>query len=222
MQASARRCSIGRAEIIKSGHETHRHRGRKRLRNPRAAFGARMPQPYIDALYKRLQRRGALYRDCVRMVTNDRNIYGASMVAAGDADALVTGVTRAYGAALERCAHGAGSATRPASHRRDAHLHQGPRDLRRRHQRARDADSRKNWRTSRSRRPASHGVSAIRRAWPCSPIRPSGFRRSERSQRLVEAVQILDQRGVDFEYDGEMARTWRSIARRWRSIRSAA
>ena len=39
-------------------------------------------------------------RDAVRMVTNDRNIYAASMLAAGDADAMVTGVTRNYAAAL--------------------------------------------------------------------------------------------------------------------------
>ena len=32
-----------------------------------------------------------------------------------------------------------------------------------------------------------------------------GFPVAERSQRLVEAVQILDAREVDFEYDGEMA-----------------
>ncbi len=34
------------------------------------------------------------------MVTNDRNIYAASMLAAGDAEAMVTGVTRNYAAAL--------------------------------------------------------------------------------------------------------------------------
>ena len=32
-----------------------------------------------------------------------------------------------------------------------------------------------------------------------------GFPRSERSERIIEAVQILDNRGVDFEYDGELA-----------------
>ncbi len=55
---------------------------------------------YADALYAKLQRRGYLARDCTRMVFNDRNIFAASMVAAGDADALVTGVTRSYSVAL--------------------------------------------------------------------------------------------------------------------------
>ena len=62
----------------------------------RVPHSAEEAQPYIDALYKRIQRRGALLRDAVRMVTNDRNIYAASMLKAGDADAMVTGVTRNY------------------------------------------------------------------------------------------------------------------------------
>jgi len=49
---------------------------------------------YTDFLYKRLQRKGALYRDCQRMVNQDRNVFAACMVAMGDADAMVTGVTR--------------------------------------------------------------------------------------------------------------------------------
>ena len=49
---------------------------------------------YTDYLYRRMQRDGYLYRDCQRMVNNDRNIFGSCMVAMGDADGLVTGVTR--------------------------------------------------------------------------------------------------------------------------------
>ena len=49
---------------------------------------------YIDFLYERLQRQGSLYRDCQRMVHLDRNVFAACMVALGDADAMVTGVTR--------------------------------------------------------------------------------------------------------------------------------
>ena len=35
-----------------------------------------------------------LYRDCQRLVNLDRNVFAACMVACGDADAMVTGVTR--------------------------------------------------------------------------------------------------------------------------------
>ncbi len=51
---------------------------------------------YADYLYERLQRDGYLYRDCLRMVNNDRNIFAACMVAMGHADAMVTGMTRTY------------------------------------------------------------------------------------------------------------------------------
>ena len=49
---------------------------------------------YTDFLYERLQRRGMLYRDCQRLVNQDRNVFAACMVACGDADAMVTGLTR--------------------------------------------------------------------------------------------------------------------------------
>ena len=56
---------------------------------------------YTDFLYQRLQRQGYLRRDCQRMVNQDRNIYAACMVAVGDADAMVTGVTRSYSVAYD-------------------------------------------------------------------------------------------------------------------------
>ncbi len=56
---------------------------------------------YMDFLYQRLQRSGALYRDCQRMANQDRNVFAACMVAMGDADAMVTGLTRNYHMALE-------------------------------------------------------------------------------------------------------------------------
>ncbi|HEY1301521.1 MAG TPA: NADP-dependent malic enzyme [Stellaceae bacterium] len=49
---------------------------------------------YTDFVYARQQRRGMLYRDCQRLVNQDRNVFAACMVACGDADAMVTGVTR--------------------------------------------------------------------------------------------------------------------------------
>ncbi|MFK7968053.1 MAG: NADP-dependent malic enzyme [Rickettsiaceae bacterium] len=51
---------------------------------------------YIDYLYKKLQRKGYLYRDCARLVKSDRNIFAACMIACGDADAMVTGLTKSY------------------------------------------------------------------------------------------------------------------------------
>lgn len=56
---------------------------------------------YTAFLYDRAQRQGMLHRDCQRLVNQDRNIFGACMVACGDADALVTGATRTFSAAYE-------------------------------------------------------------------------------------------------------------------------
>ena len=56
---------------------------------------------YTEYLYQRLQRRGFLRRDVMRLASNDRNVYAACMLAHGHADGMVTGVTRHYDAALE-------------------------------------------------------------------------------------------------------------------------
>ncbi|WP_375612821.1 MULTISPECIES: NADP-dependent malic enzyme [unclassified Bartonella] len=55
---------------------------------------------YANYLYKKMQRQGWLLRDCHRRINNDRNYFAACMVALGDADAMVTGVTRNYETAL--------------------------------------------------------------------------------------------------------------------------
>ncbi|MEO1250483.1 MAG: phosphate acyltransferase, partial [Pseudomonadota bacterium] len=52
---------------------------------------------YIDQLYARLQRRGHLQRDVARLVNQNRNVFAACMVQNGDADAVVTGLTRPFG-----------------------------------------------------------------------------------------------------------------------------
>ena len=58
-------------------------------------------QEYAEFLYQRLQRDGYLYRDCQRLVNNDRNVFAACMIAHGHADAMVTGVTRNWSTALQ-------------------------------------------------------------------------------------------------------------------------
>ena len=49
-----------------------------------------------DVLYERLQRRGYLRRDVERMINQDRNTFGAMMLQLGEADAMITGITRTY------------------------------------------------------------------------------------------------------------------------------
>src|SRR3546814_3903369 len=60
---------------------------------------------FVDFLYQRLGRRGLLKRDCQRMVNQNRNVFAACMVACGEADAMVTGLTRSFGVAHEDIRH---------------------------------------------------------------------------------------------------------------------
>ncbi|OJV31181.1 NADP-dependent malic enzyme [Sphingomonas sp. 67-36] len=50
----------------------------------------------VDFLYQRLQRRGYLRRDCERMINQDRNIFGAVLLQMGEADTMITGITRTW------------------------------------------------------------------------------------------------------------------------------
>ncbi len=56
---------------------------------------------YSEFLYKRQQRFGFLHRDVQRLVNQNRNVFGACMVAMGHADGMVTGTTRNYATALD-------------------------------------------------------------------------------------------------------------------------
>jgi malate dehydrogenase (oxaloacetate-decarboxylating)(NADP+) len=53
-------------------------------------------EAFVERLYGRLQREGLLRRDVQRLINQDRNAFAASMVALGQADGMVTGVTRAF------------------------------------------------------------------------------------------------------------------------------
>jgi malate dehydrogenase (oxaloacetate-decarboxylating)(NADP+) len=50
----------------------------------------------VDFLYGRLQRRGFLRRDCERMINQDRNTFGSVLLQLGEADAMITGITRTF------------------------------------------------------------------------------------------------------------------------------
>ena len=60
-------------------------------------------EKYVSYLFKKIQReQGLLKRDCDRLVRNDRVIWASCMVACGDADGAVTGNTRRFGASLDK------------------------------------------------------------------------------------------------------------------------
>ena len=59
-------------------------------------------EKYAQFLYNRCKREGLLQRDCDRLIRNDRVTWGSCMVACGDADAMVTGNTRRYSETLDK------------------------------------------------------------------------------------------------------------------------
>jgi malate dehydrogenase (oxaloacetate-decarboxylating)(NADP+) len=193
---------VGRVDVVRAG--LRRAGFDEHLLEIKVPHSAEEASPYIEALYKRIQRRGALHRDAVRMVTNDRNIYAACMLKSGDADAMVTGVTRNYANALAdvRLVLDPPPGQRPIG--MQVVFAKGRLVL--------IAD------TSVTEIPTADQLAdiAIRGAAvakrfglvPRVALLASstfGYPRSERSERIIEAVQILDGRQVDFEYDGEMA-----------------
>lgn len=158
---------------------------------------------YSDFLYERLQRRGYLRRDVQRLVNNDRNVFSACMVKLGDADGMVTGTTRSYDAALRDVqlvldpAEGQrvmGMSIALANHRTlfiaDTNVTEFP-------------DSEALADIAMETAAAARGFGFTPRVAFLSYSNfgnPSG----QRSDKLQRAVQILDERKVDFEYEGEM------------------
>lgn len=160
---------------------------------------------YTEFLYKRMQRQGYLMRDCQRMVNNDRNVFGACMVANGDADGLVTGVTRT--------AHQARREIMWAIDGRRKQRPIGVSMLISKNRTLFIAD------TSVTEMPEAEELAQIAiQAAGCAKrlgftprvafVAYSTFGRpmGERSAKCREAVAILDRRDdIDFEYEGEMS-----------------
>ena len=159
---------------------------------------------YADFLYERLQRKGYLFRDGQRLINNDRNHFAACMVALGDADAMVTGVTRNYSTALDdvrrvidaKPGHRVIGVSIALCRGRtvivaDTAVH----DMPNAEQIADIAEEAAGFarRMGYEPRVAMLAYSTF------------GHPAGERSERVQEAVKILDKRRVDFEYDGEMA-----------------
>ncbi|KSV73580.1 MULTISPECIES: NADP-dependent malic enzyme [Sinorhizobium/Ensifer group] len=161
-------------------------------------------EAYVEHLYARLQRQGFLHRDAQRLIHNDRNHFAATMVSIGDADAMVTGTTRNYATALQdvrRCidtkpGHKVIGISLVVARGRtifvaDTAVHDMP-----------NAEDIADIATEAARVAKRMGyeprVALLAYSTFGQPI-------GERSQRVREAVAILDQRRVEFEYDGEMA-----------------
>ncbi|MCB5174078.1 NADP-dependent malic enzyme [Microvirga lenta] len=159
---------------------------------------------YAQFLYERLQRKGYLFRDCQRLINQDRNHFAASMVALGDADAMVTGATRNYSTALADVRHVIDakpghrvigiSLCLTRSHNvlvADTAIHEMP--------------------SAQELAEIAIEAAGVARRLGYEPrvallsFSTFGHPRAERAEKIQEAVQILDGMRLDFEYDGEMS-----------------
>ncbi|WP_395878199.1 NADP-dependent malic enzyme [Ehrlichia muris] len=90
---------VGRLDKVREAFDRLGIKDTEGIEIANAAISQRNDE-YTDYLYKRLQREGYLYRSCVRDVKTDRNVFAACMLACGDGDVLITGVTRGYSASI--------------------------------------------------------------------------------------------------------------------------
>ncbi|CAN5558350.1 NADP-dependent malic enzyme [soil metagenome] len=158
---------------------------------------------YANFLYERMQRNGFLFRDCQRLVNNDRNVFAACMLALGDADAVVTGLTRNFSVALEN--------VRLAIDQRPGHRLIGVSMALVRGRTVFIADtSIHELPTSEELADIAQEAAGVARRFGYEPrvallsYSTFGYPRGERAEYVRQAVALLDRRNVDFEYDGEM------------------
>ncbi len=158
----------------------------------------------VDYLYERLQRRGYLRREVEVMVNQDRNIFAALLLVLGEADAMITGVTRPYGQTLRQVRR----VIDPVPGRKPFGIHV----LVGQSHTVFMADTTVNERpTANELADIAEHTAAVARRMGHEPrvafLSYSTFGNPPGSflENIREAVGILDERRPSFEYEGEMA-----------------
>jgi malate dehydrogenase (oxaloacetate-decarboxylating)(NADP+) len=158
---------------------------------------------FVEFLYGRLARQGYLKRDVLRLINQDRNSFAASMVALGHADGMVTGVTRSYDQALEEIlrvidpspdGRVIGMSVLLAKGRTlfiaDTNVTEMP-----------DADELVEIACEAAR---AVKILGYRPRIAFLSYSTFGNPMGQRSEKVREAVAMLDEMDVDFEYEGEL------------------
>ena len=161
-------------------------------------------EKYVEYLFKKLQReQGLLKWDCDRLVRNDRVVWASCMVACGDADGAVTGNTRRFGASLDKIKQVVNPRNGEIMFGLNLVVHKGRTIF--------VAD------TSVHEYPSSEEMSEIAisaarvvRLFGFDPkvafVSHSTFGQpiTSRTKHIKKAVDILKEKNVDFEFDGDM------------------
>ena len=159
---------------------------------------------YVEYLFQKLQREeGLLERDCDRLVRNDRVIWATSMVACGDADGAITGNTRRFGASLEKIKQVTGVREGEIMFGLNLVIHKG---------RTIFVGDTSVHEYPSSEEMAEIAISTARvvRLFGFEPkvafVSHSTFGQpiTSRTKHIRKAVEILKNKNVDFEFDGDM------------------
>jgi len=167
------------------------------------ASNSRHLEAYKTFLYNRLQRKGFDQRDVHRMATRDRHIFGALMLQHGHGDGLVTGATRKSALVMDMINHVFDARAQDGAVGVSALLHRGKIVL--------IADTLVHeWPDEQDLADIATRAASVARSLGLEPrvafvsFSTFGYPISERAQKMHLAPNVLDERGVDFEYEGEM------------------
>ncbi len=158
---------------------------------------------YKNYLYKKLQRKGTLEKECDKMVKSDRVTWGSCMVACGDADGMVAGNTRHFSATVDKLAQSVGARENEILFGLCLYVTKGKTIL--------IADTNVNeFPTSEELVEISISSARVAEMLGFDPkvalLSHSTFGQpeTERTKRVRQAVEMLEKRKVNFLFDGEM------------------
>ena len=160
-------------------------------------------ETYKEFLYKRLQRKGFDRADVHRLAARDRHVFSALMLAHGHGDGLVTGATRKSAHVLNLINHVFDAGADQGAVGVTALLHKGRIVLM--------ADTLVHeWPDEEDLANIAERAAGVARHLGLEPrvafvsFSTFGYPVSERAEKMHIAPRVLDKRGVNFEYEGEM------------------
>ncbi|OJH44053.1 NADP-dependent malic enzyme [Paracoccus sp. SM22M-07] len=167
------------------------------------AGNTRHLESYHEFLYQRLQRKGVDREDAYKLANRDRHIFAALMLAHGHGDGLVTGATRKNAPVLAQIGHVFDVRPQDGAVGITAVLHRGRIVL--------IGDTLVHeWPEAEDLADIATRGASVARGLGLDPrvaflsFSNFGYPVSERAIKMAEAAKVLDRRGADFEYEGEM------------------
>jgi malate dehydrogenase (oxaloacetate-decarboxylating)(NADP+) len=160
-------------------------------------------ETYKEFLFNRLQRKGFDRKDIHRLVARDRHVFSALMLAHGHGDGLVTGATRKSAHVMDQINHVFDADAKHGAAGVTALLHKGRIVL--------IGDTLVHeWPDENDLATIAERAAGVARHMGLDPrvafvsFSTFGYPVSERAEKMHIAPGVLDKRGVDFEYEGEM------------------